>query len=161
LHEHETKNEFDAGRLDHGGTPDVGGRAGRKDGAIDDRDAVRGISGTCALFDSLRERKDAMKKTNSLMDRITLGLGVSLLVISTGCIVPVGGGGYGGEVVAPGPDLLLFGGGYDRGRDVHVYSQRGFASRAAVHPEAGREAAHSGGGHAEAPHGGGGATAKR
>ena len=80
-----------------------------------------------------------------------LGLGVSLLVISTGCIVPVGGG-YGGDVeVAGPPDVVLFGGGYDRGRDVHAYSQRGFASRAAAHPGEGHAVARSSGG----DHGGG------
>jgi hypothetical protein len=89
-----------------------------------------------------------MNKSNSLGSRVALGFGVVLLVASVGCIVPVGGGGYGGEVVAPGPDVVLFGGGYDRGRDVHAYSQRGFASRAAVHPGGGHAVAHSsGGGH--------------
>jgi hypothetical protein len=89
-----------------------------------------------------------MKKMTGVADRMTLGLGVLILVVSTGCIVPVGGGGYGGDVVVPGPpDVVLFGDGYDRGRDVHAYSQRGYASRAVAHP---------GGGHPEAPHGGGG-----
>jgi hypothetical protein len=76
-----------------------------------------------------------MNKTKGAFDQIKLGLGVALLVISTGCIVPVGGDyGGGGVVVAPGPpDLFLFGGGYDRGRDVHTYSQRGFASRVVAH----------------------------
>jgi hypothetical protein len=85
-----------------------------------------------------------MKKTTGLVDRIKLGLGVTLLVISTGCIVPVGGGYGGGDVVVPGPpDLFLFGGDYGRGRDsgggrdVHAYSQRGAASRAAAHPGGG------------------------
>jgi len=82
-----------------------------------------------------------------------LWFGIALLVISTGCIVPVGGGGYDGDVIVPGPpDVYLFGGGYDRGRDVHEYSQRGYASRSA---------AHSGGGHAEAPHGGGGGDSRK
>ena len=89
-----------------------------------------------------------MNKTNTLADRIILGFGIALLAASTGCIVPVGGGGYGGDVVVPGPpDVVLFGGGFDRGRDVHAYSQRGFASRAAAHP--------GGGAHVAAPHGGG------
>jgi len=35
--------------------------------------------------------------------------------------------------VAPAPDVFLFGGGYDRGRDVHGYSQRGSESRAVAH----------------------------
>jgi hypothetical protein len=86
-----------------------------------------------------------MNKANGPIDRIKLGLGVALLVVSTGCIVPVGGGYDGGYVVAPEPDVLLFGGDYGRGRDygggrdVHAYSQRGAASRAVAHG--------SGGGH--------------
>ena len=48
---------------------------------------------------------------------------------------------YGGGVVVSTPDLYLFGGGYDRGRDVHDYSRRGTESRAAAHPES-RAAAH-------------------
>ena len=87
-----------------------------------------------------------MNKLNTLADRIALGLGIVLLAGSTGCIVPVGGGGYySGDVVVPGPPVI-FDGGFDRGRDVHVYSQRGVASRAAAHPV----------GHMAAPHGGGG-----
>lgn len=132
--------------------PDLGCNPGREDGAIADQDAVCGISRTRAVFDTFREGEVRMKNLNGLADRITLGLGISLLAVSTGCIVPVGGG-YGGDVVVPGPDVVLYGGGYDRGRDfddghdAHVYSERGVASRATVH---------SGGGHAEAPHGGGG-----
>jgi hypothetical protein len=42
--------------------------------------------------------------------------------------------GYGGVVVSP-PDLYLFGGGYDRERDVRDYRRRGSESRAAAHPE--------------------------
>jgi hypothetical protein len=89
-----------------------------------------------------------MNMANRRFDRVKLGLGIALLVISAGCIVPVGGGYDGGEVVVPGPpDVLLFGGGYERGRDVHAYSQRGFASRAAAHPEVRRaQASHAGGG---------------
>jgi hypothetical protein len=83
-----------------------------------------------------------MTKTNGLVDRIKIGLAMALLATLTGCIGWVGGG-YGGEVDVSGPDLYLFGGGYDRGRDVHGYSQRGFASRAAAHPGGG---GHSGGG---------------
>ena len=100
------------------------------------------------IFDSFREGKFRMNKTNSPVDLIKIGLGIALLVALTGCVGWVGGG-YGGEVVVPGPDLFLFGGGYDRGRDVHGYSQRGSVSRAAAHP--------SGGGHA----GGGGRGGKR
>ncbi|MGA2030311.1 MAG: hypothetical protein ABSG87_09600 [Verrucomicrobiota bacterium] len=76
-----------------------------------------------------------MNKVNGLLDRIKIGLGiflgVALLATVTGCVGFVGEG-YGGVVVAQ-PDLFLFGGGYDRGRDVHAYSNRGYESRGAGH----------------------------
>jgi hypothetical protein len=106
------------------------------------------------LFDIFHEGKVRMNKTNALADRIALGLGIVALVVSTGCIVPVGGGGYDGGGVVSGPDMVFYGGDYgrgrdfDSGRDVHAYSERGVASRAAAHP--------GGGGHVAAPHGGGG-----
>lgn len=59
-------------------------------------------------------------------------LGAVVLATVTGCVGFVGGGGD-VDVVAPGPDVYLFGGGYDRGRDVHAYSDRGHASRAVAH----------------------------
>lgn len=59
-------------------------------------------------------------------------LGAAMLVMVSGCVGYVDGGG-GVDVVAPGPDVYLFGGGYDRGRDVHVYSNRGHASIGAAH----------------------------
>jgi len=80
-----------------------------------------------------------MNKSNGPHDRITMALGVALLTaaVLTGCLGFVGGGGdYGGEVVVPGPDFYLFGGGYDRRRDVHDYSHRGSESRAVAHPAA-------------------------
>lgn len=79
-----------------------------------------------------------MNKANGLVDRTKIGLGIALLAGLTGCVGWVGGG-YGGGVAVPGPDLYLFGGNYDRGRDVHGYSQRGVASRAAAHPGGGHE----------------------
>ena len=83
-----------------------------------------------------------MNKTNGTVDRIKMELGIALLAALTGCLGFVGGGGdYGGEVVVPEPDLVIFGGGYDRGRDVHDYSHRGHESREVAHP-----AAHGGGG---------------
>lgn len=68
-----------------------------------------------------------------------IGLGMAVLAACVGCVGYVDGG-YGGAVVVPGPDVYLFGGGYDRGRDVHDYSHRGSESRAVAHP------AHAGGG---------------
>ena len=77
-----------------------------------------------------------MNKMNGLVDQIKIGLAIALLAALTGCMGWVGGG-YGGTVAVPGPDLYLFGGGYDRGRDVHDYSHRGSESRAAAHPGGG------------------------
>jgi hypothetical protein len=75
-----------------------------------------------------------MNKTNNSFDRIKIGLAVALVATLTGCIGFVGPGPGGPDVYVGGPDVTLFGGGYDRGRDVHAYSQRGFSSRAAAHP---------------------------
>jgi len=106
------------------------------------------------IFDFFREGKIRMNKTNDPVNRIKIGLGIALLATLTGCVGWVdGGGGYGGVVVAPEPDFYFFGGGYDRGRDVHGYSDRGAASRAAAHPSAG---GHAGGGGGGGGHGGGG-----
>jgi hypothetical protein len=91
-----------------------------------------------------------MNKTNKPIDRIRIGLAIALLTVLTGCVGVVGDGGYGGDVMVGAPDVYLFGGGYDRGRDVHAYSQRGSASRGVAHPGGG---GHAGGGGA---HGGGG-----
>ena len=77
-----------------------------------------------------------MNKTNRPVDRIKIGLGIALLAAFTGCVGFVDGG-YGGAVVVPGPDVYFWGGDYGRGRDVHVYSQRGVASRAVAHPSGG------------------------
>ena len=62
---------------------------------------------------------------------------VLLLMTLTGCATYGGGDYYTDDVVETDPGLYLFGGGYDRGRDVHNYSQRGFASRAVAHPGGG------------------------
>ena len=63
-------------------------------------------------------------------------MGISLLVALTGCVGYVDGG-YGGAVIVPGPDVYLFGGGYDRGRDARDYGHRGYESRAVAHPGGG------------------------
>ena len=84
--------------------------------------------------------------TTSLAGRLPLVVGAVLLLALTGCVGYVDGGYGGGAVVVGAPDGYWFGGGgYDRGRDVHGYSQRGAASR-------GGGASHGGGG----GHGGGG-----
>ena len=77
-----------------------------------------------------------LSKASGPVDRIKIALGIALLTVLMGCVGYVDGG-YGGTVVVPGPDLFLFGGGYDRGRDVHAFSQRGVASRAVAHPAGG------------------------
>ena len=74
-----------------------------------------------------------MNKANGSVDRIKIGLGIALLAALTGCVGFVGGG-YGGAVVVSEPDVYFFGGGYERGRDVHDYSHRGGVSRAVAHP---------------------------
>jgi hypothetical protein len=77
-----------------------------------------------------------MNKPNDPVDRLKLGLGMALLGALTGCVGYVEGG-YSGAVVVPvpgPPDVYFYGGSYERGRDVHVYSQRGFESRVVVHP---------------------------
>jgi hypothetical protein len=79
------------------------------------------------------------------MQQIKIGLALALLVGLTGCVGGyVDGGGYGGTVVVPGPDVAVYGGGfygggiYERGGDVHGYSHRGVASRAVAHGGGGR-----------------------
>lgn len=74
-----------------------------------------------------------MNKANDTVDRIKIVLGVALLATLMGCVGYVDGG-YGGGVVVAEPDVYVFGGGYERGRDVHTYSQRGVQSRAVAHP---------------------------
>ena len=70
--------------------------------------------------------------------RIQIGFAIAVLAaLTSGCVGFVGGGYSGGVVVAPAPDVVLFGGGYDRGRDEHSYSQRGSESREAAHPSGG------------------------
>ncbi len=95
--------------------------------------------------------------------RLRLGIGMAVVIplvgSLTGCLGYVDGGygGYGDDGgyydVGPGPDLFLFGGDYDRGRDVQAYSHRGSASRATAHA--------GGGGHAGGGHGGGHAGGRR
>jgi len=71
------------------------------------------------------------------------------VLLLTGCVGYVDGGYggygdyggyYGGD---PGPDIYLFGGDYDRGRDAQAYSHRGSESRGAAH----LGGMHGGGGH--------------
>jgi hypothetical protein len=66
------------------------------------------------------------------IDRIKIGLSVCLLAAVTGCVGYADGGG-GGAVYVGGPEVAVFGGSYDRGRDAHDYSHRGAASREVAH----------------------------
>ncbi len=89
-----------------------------------------------------------MSEARARISRIKLGLAIAALAVFTGSLTGCVGyadGGYGGPDY--GPDVYLFGGGYDRGGDVHNYSHRGAESRSV---------AHSGGGHGGGGHGGGG-----
>lgn len=105
----------------------------------DDR-APGGLSRAAACFDFHREGKVRMNKVNSPVDQIKIALGIAVLASLMGCVGYLDGG-YGGAVVVPGPDVYLFGGSYERGRDVRDYSHRGVESRAVAHPGA---AAHAG-----------------
>ena len=85
--------------------------------------------------------KNPINKTNDPLERIKIGLLIGLLVTLAGCAGYWGGGYYYGETVMvsePEPDMFLFGGYYDRGRDVRNYSHRGFESRRAAHPSSGQ-----------------------
>ena len=98
-----------------------------------------------------------MNKANGPVNRIKIAFGIALVAALTTSLTACGGyvegGGYGGYVDNggydggyyggyPGPDIYLFGGNYDRGRDVQNYSHRGSVSRAAAHSGGG---GHSGG----------------
>ena len=85
-----------------------------------------------------------MNKAKCLVDRIKIGLLIGLMTALTGC-ASYGGGPYYNEGVVVEPDVYLFGGYYDRGRDAHNYSHRGSQSRGAAHSGGSRKAAHSGG----------------
>jgi hypothetical protein len=88
------------------------------------------------IFDFFREGKFRLNKTNGPVNRIKIGLGIALLATLTGCIGFVGGdGGYygGGGWWDDGGWRGGGGRGYDRGHDVHGYSDRGAASRGAAH----------------------------
>jgi hypothetical protein len=85
-------------------------------------------------------------KKKYLAGQIKIGLLIGLLASLTGCATYGGGPYYDGAVVVADPDEYLFGGGYDNGRDVQHYSQRGSASRGTAHAGSGGHAGGGGGG---------------
>jgi len=81
------------------------------------------------------------RRLSILYDSLVLAAmaGMFLFMLAfTGCVGYVDGDRYGGAVVVPGPDLYIFGGGYDRGYDEHRYSHRGYESRSVAHGYGGR-----------------------
>ncbi len=58
---------------------------------------------------------------------------MALVLTITGCVGYVDGGYVGPVVVDPEPDVFIFGGGYERGHDVHGWSHRGGESRGEAH----------------------------
>jgi len=158
---------MDVGRLDHIGIPDLGGRSGRKNGAILVRRAHGRIATSAALFDGFCESEVLMNQVNARVDRIKIGLRITLMAAVIGCLGNVDRS-YGNPVgvpepnilvpvpsiqvpvapviplplpviplPTPWPDMYLFGGGYGRGRDAHDYSRRGSESRRAAHRDGG------------------------
>lgn len=72
------------------------------------------------------------------MRRFYFSIGMAVLcmaslVIFSGCVGYVDDGGGAVVVGPPVPDVTVFGGVYDHGHDVHVYSHRGYQSRSAAH----------------------------
>ena len=110
------------------------------------------------------EGKVRMNHPDGPVGRIKRALGIGLLTGLMGCVGYVDGG-YRGAVLVPGPDIYVFGGGYERGRDVHAYSQRGYESRGAAHPVSGGQEGRSAPGRPVASppvhSGGGGSGPKR
>jgi len=72
--------------------------------------------------------KDGINKSHGLGDGINLLLGMTLVAILAGCMGYVDSG-YDGAVVVPQPEPYFYGGVYERGPDVRIYSHRGFVSR--------------------------------
>jgi hypothetical protein len=85
-----------------------------------------------------REEKVRMNKMTIYFNRVKIGLAMALSAALSGCVGDAEVGytdvGYGGVVVAPAPNAYIYGDFYDRGRDVHAFGARGFASRGIAHP---------------------------
>ena len=106
------------------------------------------------------ERLARMNSLDVLASRIRTGLAIAMLTAMTGCVGVVDDGGYSDGDVGVGVGWWgsWWGGDYDRGRDVHGYSDRGAASRGAAHGGGGGVRASGGAAHASSGggHGGGG-----
>jgi hypothetical protein len=86
--------------------------------------------------------KIPLRQAQRPIKRIRIGLELGLLTTLMGCVgVGYVDGGYEGVAVVPEPGVVLFDGGYERGRDVHAYSHRGAESRGAAHPGGGARGA--------------------
>jgi hypothetical protein len=79
-----------------------------------------------------------MNKAKNLVERFKIGLAIGILATLTGCATFGYEDYYGSEVYAPGPDIYLFGGDFDRGHDVRHFSNRGHESRGVVHSGGGQ-----------------------
>ena len=129
----ERKKEFTLGDLIVAAFQILGSESRRKDGAPGNQETPRGIARAGAFYGVSLKQEVSMKKASGRFDRMKIGLGVALLAALTGCVGYVDGGYGGGTVVVGAPDTFIFGGPFDRGRDVHDYSHRGAVSRAVAH----------------------------
>ena len=144
---------MDVGRPDLVGIPGLGSRSGQKNAALLVRRAHGHVTTADEFFKFFCESEVAMNHANAPVDRIKIGLRITLLAAVMGflgivdrsygnpvgfpeptVLVPVPSVRVGLPVIpVPVPDIYLFGGGYDRGRDVNDYRRRGAESRGAAH----------------------------
>src|SRR5581483_7687076 len=87
---------------------------------------------------SMFRGKETERRQGYAVRRIKIGMALALLTTVVGCVGYVGGG-YGEVIVPlpPPPEVVLFGGGFERGHDVHEYSRRGGESRESAHHDEG------------------------
>ena len=67
-----------------------------------------------------------LSKASGPVDRIKIGLGIALLTVLMGCVGYVDGGYAAARWWCRGLICIFSAAAYDRGRDVHAFSQRGF-----------------------------------
>ena len=120
------------------GSQGRGSGSGRVEGVLGAPLAPGSFWRTVALFDFFRGGRFGTNRVTACFGRIMIGLGLALLGALMGCVgVGYVDGGYGGAVLVPEPNVYFWGGGYERGHDVHAYSHRGFESRGVAHPGGG------------------------